>query len=67
MTEPDFRLTQTGSIDLLEPLTDEAREWADEFLPEDAQMLGRAYAIEPRYMIDILGGIDDAGLTVDDE
>lgn len=52
----DFDVSDHGSIVLLTPRTDAARSWATENLPDDAQMMGNAYAIEPRYVDDILEG-----------
>jgi len=59
----DFRLTNHGTISLLAPLTAAAEAWIDEHLPEDAQMLGNAIAIEPRYVGDIVAGILTEGLS----
>ena len=60
----DFVLTDHGSIAVLRPVTDEAREWVDENLPDDAQWFGRGVVIEPRYVGDIVEGILNDGLTV---
>lgn len=59
----DFHATNHGSIVTLEPLTEAARNWCDEHLPEDRMTLGNAIAIEPRYFTDIIVGIHDDGLT----
>lgn len=61
---PDFTVQNEGSIVLLHPITAAANEWCDEFLPEDASRFGHAYAIEHRYIDDILHGIIEAGLEV---
>jgi hypothetical protein len=45
----DFAVENHGSIFLLQPLTPEAQVWIDEFIPEDAQYLGSAVAVEHRY------------------
>lgn len=60
----DFELTDHGSVSLLRPITDEAREWIDENIGDDAQWLGRGLAIEHRYVGDIVEGILNDGLTV---
>lgn len=64
MTTTDFHLTNHGSIWLLTPVSPEAVEWAEQYLPEDAQTLGNAIAIEPRYVDPIVQGIEGDGLTV---
>ena len=59
MTTTDF------SLDLaLEPRSNEARIWAAEHLPLDAQVWGNSIAIEPRYVPDIVAGFQQEGLTV---
>jgi hypothetical protein len=60
----DFQVTNHGSIVLLEPITPAAKEWAQMNLPDDVQMFGRAIAVEPRYIHDIMQGIQGDGLTV---
>lgn len=61
---PDFHIGDHGSIWLLTPVTEAARSWVAEHIPEDAQRLGRGIAIEPRYVPDIIDGIIDAGLEI---
>jgi len=60
---PDVRVVNAGSIVLLTPLSDAARDWFDENLPEDRQTLGGATAVEPRYVDSILDGLGGEGLT----
>lgn len=62
--QPDFAVSNHGSIFLLRPLSDEAQDWADEFLPEDAPMLGGSYAVEHRFIWPIIDGIEADGLSV---
>ena len=61
---PDFEIIDHGSIVMLSPITNDAQDWCDEHLPEDAQWMGGACAIESRYVNDIISGIVDDGLTV---
>lgn len=63
MTYPntDFIIANHGSIITLTPMTAAAKEWAAEFLPDDAPS---GIAIEPRFIDPILQGIEDDGLTV---
>jgi predicted thioesterase len=68
MTTPaDFFVTGEGpftTVYLLHSLTDAAREWVAEHLPEDAQRLGNAIAVEHRYIGDIVCGARNDGLAV---
>lgn len=61
---PDFTVSNHGTIWLLTPLTSEAREWVDEYLPEDALTFRGSVCVEPRYMPDIVDGILSDGLEV---
>lgn len=60
----DFAVVDHGTIALLQPLTEEATEWVDLHLPDDAPRLGEAIAVEHRYINDILVGIEHDGLVV---
>jgi len=60
----DFTVENHGSIFLLRPHSDAAREWAKEHLPEDVQTFGHAYVVEHRYIGDIVAGIVNDGLEV---
>jgi len=46
----DILVDHCGSLVLLRPLTDGGSEFLTEHAPDDAQWLGRALAIEPRYL-----------------
>jgi hypothetical protein len=60
----DFIVRNEGSIVLLTPITNVAKEWVEEHLPEDVQHWGTAIVVEPRYIMDILQGIHEDGLGV---
>jgi hypothetical protein len=61
----DFTIENHGSIVLLYPVTDEGKQWAEEYLPSDAMRWAGAVVVEPRYLADILDGIIyQSGLTV---
>lgn len=61
----DFVCADHGSIVTLTPMTDAAKAWVAEHLPEDAQRFGRSVCIERRYWPDIYAGItEEAGLSV---
>jgi predicted thioesterase len=61
---PDFTVENHGTIYLLRPLTQAAREWVEANLPDDRQTFGTAVAVEHRYIADIAQGILNDGLTV---
>lgn len=62
----DFFIANHGSVVILTPMTDNAREWVDERIPVDALGFGRGICIEPRYLDDIIDGITGDGLTIGD-
>ena len=63
---PDFELHLHGSICILNALTEDAQNWVNEFLPDDALTWGvNGTVIEPRYLEAILEGINQAELEVD--
>ncbi len=61
----DIVVENHGSIVLLQPLTEAGHFWLDHHLPYDAQKWGSAYAVEPRYVQDIIDGMENDGLVVD--
>ena len=60
----DFTLQNEGSIFLLQPMTQAARFWVDEFLPEGRMEFAGAVVVEHRYIADIVEGIRGYGLEV---
>ncbi len=61
----DFIVLSHGSIVILYALTDAALAWADEYLPDDALTWGPSgTVIEPRYVADIVHGIEADGLSI---
>ncbi len=66
-TTPDFSIEGEGrfcTVYLLRPLTPAAFDWIDEHIPEDAQRLGTAIAVEHRYIGAIAEGIVADGLVL---
>ena len=63
---PDFLVENHGSIFLLKPLTPTATSWVEEHIGQDNgyQGLWPSLIIEPRYIADIVAGIQDDGLAV---
>lgn len=61
----DFDVVDHGSITLLFAITPAAAQWVEEHLPEDRQTWARnGTVIEPRYLGDILQGIQNDGLAI---
>ncbi len=61
----DFSVEDHGSIVILQAHTEEAEQWATDNLPADVLTHGRnGYVVEPRYIGDILFGIQNDGLAV---
>jgi hypothetical protein len=62
----DFTVENHGSIFLLQPHTADAQGSIDENLPdlESWQFHGSAVSVEHRYIVDIVDGIKEEGLTV---
>lgn len=63
----DFFLHGGGTLYMLMPLSESAKQWIADHIPSDAQWLGKSVAIEHRYMGNILQGIESDGLTVTTE
>lgn len=63
---PDLRVENQGaSIQLFRPLTDAGKEWLSSTAPEDAQFLGRAMVVEPRYVQGVIDAAEGDGLAVE--
>jgi hypothetical protein len=63
-SDPDFFVENHGSIFLLRPVTPSASDWISANIPDDAQFLGNALAVEHRYIADIVEGIKHDALAV---
>jgi hypothetical protein len=59
----DFQVSNQGTIFILIPLTDAAKGWVREHIPDDAQTWARGIVVEHRYIGPILEGIDADGLA----
>ncbi len=61
----DFEVRGGGTVYTVRPVSREAREWTDEHVQlESWQWLGGAFAVEHRYLDDLIDGIRGDGLTV---
>lgn len=65
--KPDLILACHGSIYLLLPVTASAKDWVDTNIQPDCLRHGRAVAIEPRYITDVVHGAQCDGLSVEVE
>lgn len=63
MAQKDFKVANHGGIFLLLPSSEEGKDWCNEHLPGDCPMFGNAYAIEHRYIGDIVLGMMEDGLV----
>ena len=61
----DFFIRHEGTISLLFPESEAAREWVEEHLPDDLLTWAGAAVIEHRYVPDILAGIVMDDLTIE--
>jgi hypothetical protein len=62
---PDFTLENHGSIALLRPLTQAARQWVEHNVSQEGfQPFWPSVVVEPRFAPDILHGISGEGLVV---
>jgi hypothetical protein len=62
--QPDFAVANHGSVFLLTPKTAEARDWCEQNLPDNAPVWAGSYAVEHRYIENIIHGITGDGLAV---
>jgi hypothetical protein len=62
--DADFRVSNHGSIALLIPRSEAARIWVDEHLPADRMTWGEGVVVEPRYLQNIVDGVEADGYTV---
>lgn len=64
---PDFRFANHGSVTILTPITDAGDDWINSHIDPEAQRWGaNGIVIEPRYAGDILSGLSNDGLTVEE-
>lgn len=61
----DITVFNAGSIIILSGATPAGRDWLAEHMPADCQRWGTGYAVEPRYVQDILDGAMADGLVVE--
>ena len=58
----DYRVENHGSVCMVHPISQEAKNWIDENVG-DQQWFGHSLAVHPRYLGDLVAGMEDAGLV----
>ncbi len=61
---PDAQVLNGGSVFLVTPHTDAAREWIKKNVGEEAQFFGYSLVVEHRYIDDLVEGMCNDGLIV---
>ncbi len=62
----DVRFRDEGSIVMVEPLTEAAKEWVRENVPlESWQWLGSRFCCEPRMVKNLMNGMVEGGLNIE--
>ena len=62
--EIDVMVEDNGTVFLVYPLSDAARDWFDMNMLRNTQRLGDIQFVEPRHLNDLVAAILDSGLTV---
>ncbi len=65
MTKPDYVIEGGGTIYLCIPQSDHALAWLRDHVSEDSQWLGRACAVEARYVITLAQQLTEDGFLVE--
>ena len=64
---PDFTVSGGGSIYIVEPLSEDAKDWVDENVGLEAwQWWGNGFTVEHRYIGDLVEGMLSDGLVLAD-
>jgi hypothetical protein len=56
-TQPDFQISDHGSIWILTPISEAGIMWCDEYMPADCQRWNVGFAIEHRFIEHVVTGI----------
>lgn len=62
--DSDVVVRDEGSIFIVTPVSEDAKGWVEEHIPDDAQWFGSGFVVEHRYVADIVDGMIADGLTV---
>lgn len=62
----DFRIANHGSIVMVEPVTQPAKQWVEDNVQlEGWQWMGPAFSCDPRMVDNLVAGIEADGLSVE--
>ena len=61
----DFTLTDHGSIAVITPMSDTAKDWVESFISDDAQWFDNGFVVEHRYVDDIVERFIELGMVVE--
>lgn len=64
-TGPDVTIANHGSIVLVTPMTKAAKKWIDANVSDESQWFGKSLVVEPRYVENLVEGMQGEGLTVE--
>jgi len=60
----DFTVADHGSIAVITPLSEQATEWTDNYISEEAQWFGEGFVVEHRYVDDIVMRLQELDMEV---
>lgn len=60
----DFTLVDHGSIAVITPLSEQATEWVNNYISDDAQWFGDGFVVEHRYVDDIVDRLIELEMNV---
>jgi hypothetical protein len=59
----DFSVANHGSIFIISPLTDSAKDWIAENVSDESQWFGGGLVVEHRYVDTLVEGMENDGLV----
>lgn len=60
----DVEVSDHGSVFIIQPISESARDWLSFELPDNCPRWAGGYAVEARFIADIVDGMRDFGLKV---
>jgi len=64
MKSIDALVSGHGSIYLVRPISNAATAWINENVQDEAQWFGHSLAVEHRYILDLMDGMQASGLNL---
>lgn len=62
----DIAIRDEGSLFLIEPITDSAKDWLEYAMPSDTMTWSGSYVVEHRYVLYIIQDLIEQGFIVGD-